>query len=1693
MDTEKFIENGKALGYEGQELREYVREQENKARDERAERRRLETQEAENKRKHEAEEADKQRIQEAEKRQHDKEMLEKQEKVKQDDEKRRQQIEADKEKSKQEEEKRRQQMEADKAKQIKAEEKQHQQMAAEKQKESERSQKEQELEIQRLQKEADRLEKESDKLKLQLALAADREKNASEIAAKEKEQRNFEADQKEKDRLAQIQIGKDKNLSMLEAKKMELDAKADLDIQKRQDQKDVPRHKKYQHVIRHFTKDDNFPAWLKNMERCLREDEVPTDDWAYILKKSLSGEPQKLIENVGERFISSYEYLKEKLLQHFKCDSEGYRVRFRNLTPKSNQTFFDYLTEVEAMLDNWLDAEAVDKSFERFHQMVIKDKIVSSIPTQMAKFLQEQRITSLQDLEEKGTAYFNANRDVFALNAQPEFDVGAATNWSKDTSKKKLTKWKSNKPSQPKSEFNPETSCRYCRRSHSKKVLCDQSPEGKKYLSKHISYASERRKQCAAENRCFCCKIFGHTARYCLCKGKRQYAGAIQSVHEPNQHITTKYMREYMHSLGLDSEEDESNYSPSSSEDEWERQANAYGNSAEIDYSTQTNNCDTCKSFHQKTTLSCGHKIPVADSMANSVSVSEGKLKLYPAIVNGQKVNLLRDTGATLVGIQKDLVQDDAYTGESIICRTFGGTKERYPLALIDLDSAFLSKRLIAAVLPNPCANIILGNVENIKECSEDDIQDWIKEKDIELQGNATTRRQTQIQESLKEQETMEMILPNQTSDETRSKFIKAQKEDESLKQCFDRVDSKKMSGKSASWKFTSRKGILTRLYTKANKTVSQVVLPTIYRTKALDIAHSNPFAGHLGSAKTKARLLYQFYWPGFTQTVKLFCKTCKICQHMSPKGKHPRAYVQPTDLSSRPFQKVAVDIVGPLNTVSDKGNRFILTMVDMCTRWPEAIPLKFITSEAITEAFFHLFSRIGFPEVILSDRGTQFISKATQAVSQMMGIKQVFTTPYNPPANGVCENFNGTLKKMLAKVTDENPSTWDTLLPAILFAYREVPQKSTGYSPFELVYGANPRGPLTIYKELLIGKINDEQNLSNAELVTNLRHKIITACEEAKESLKEAGIQHRFYANRKAKKIVLSPKDQVLLLLPDNSDKLSVLWQGPYEITRKISDVDYEVKIKDKLKVYHINMLKPFTLEDTKPNETDIQTESNDRYDNQVAASLITEKDNDDLQTEIVIPETKSDSSWKDCNVSKSMPTQYKQQLVKLLKEYSSIFSNKPGRTNLIEHEIKVSTESPVRVKPYPIPVHYKAQVEKEIEELEKNGIIVRSNSNYCSPMFIIKKKDDTLRICIDYRQLNAITITDAEPIPSVDDLMLTLAHSKVFSKLDMTKGYYQIPVTKDSRYLTAFAAPQGLFEWVYMPFGLVNAPATFVRMTRLLLKGLSNITTYMDDMCVNNDNYEDHIASLRQVFERIKQANLTIKPAKVDLCFTEIAFLGHNVSKGTITTDDNIISKILKLEVPTTKKQVRSLLGLMNYYAKFIPGFAEKTQLFSTLLGKSYPAKIKWSNELNVAFENLKSLFSQRPILKIANFKLPFILQTDASGTAIAACLLQVYDNVLHPVLYISKKLNQAERNYSTVEKEALAIVYSVLKLKKYLLGRKFLILTDNKPLAILNSKLPKNSRLTRWSLLLQDYSFEIQHVKGIYNCLPDILSRL
>ena len=747
-------------------------------------------------------------------------------------------------------------------------------------------------------------------------------------------------------------------------------------------------------------------------------------------------------------------------------------------------------------------------------------------------------------------------------------------------------------------------------------------------------------------------------------------------------------------------------------------------------------------------------------------------------------------------------------------------------MAKAHINTPFLSGTFTCAILDNPCTDLILGCLPQLKQCTSDEIVAWEKLN----AANATTRADSVKHQDTLQDERLLLLSPTGTDDTSRQKFIEQQKADTSVSPYLKLLKDKAKVTKNASW-FFRLNGILTRYYTTGNHEIQQTVLPEQHRLTVLKIAHESPFAGHLAYDKTRARIQAHFYWPGFCNDIKLFCRSCNVCQQLVRKGKHPTAEVQPSTLASRPFESVAVDIVGPLNQVSSKGNRFILTMVDLCTRWVEAVALKYITSKDVANVFLHLFSRFGFPRTILSDRGTQFISAATQALTKLLGIKQHFTTAYHPASNGIVEKINGDLKHMLAKVTAENPADWDTLLPTVLFAYREIPHSSTGFSPFELVYGANPRGPLTIYHQVLTNSIEIPTPKTPYEMVTETRDKIMKSCVIAKAALERKGQIYRQYANKGARTIELEPDQDILLLLPDKRNLLLTSWQGPFKVVRRISDVDYEISINGHLKIFHVNMLKPYytrketevvTDEQSAPTPSDQTTDIHNAttlvsetgsYDNGNTPSELTEytlstttvlNQVDDDGMELPVPIVDKTATVDSIHIDQGLTDIQRRQLVELVTEYKDLFSDIPGRTDRIEHSILLSDSKPIKCRPYSIPLSYRENLNKEILNLEASGIIQKSTSEYSFPIVLVKKKDSTIRLCMDYRKLNNITKIDAEPIPSCENLILDMSTSKIFSKLDLTKGYWQVPMQVQSMHLTAFSTPLGLYEWRFLPFGL-------------------------------------------------------------------------------------------------------------------------------------------------------------------------------------------------------------------------------------------------------------------------------------------------
>ena len=305
-----------------------------------------------------------------------------------------------------------------------------------------------------------------------------------------------------------------------------------------------------------------------------------------------------------------------------------------------------------------------------------------------------------------------------------------------------------------------------------------------------------------------------------------------------------------------------------------------------------------------------------------------------------------------------------------------------------------------------------------------------------------------------------------------------------------------------------------------------------------------------------------------------------------------------------------------------------------------------------------------------------------------------------------------------------------------------------------------------------------------------------------------------------------------------------------------------------------------------------------------------------------------------------------------------------------------------------------------------------------------VVQKKDGSIRLCVDYRWLNAVSIVDSYPMPRIEDLIDYIGQAKFIRTLDLTNGYWQVPVVEEDRGKTAFTTPFGLFQFQRMPFGLQGAPATFQRMMDRLLEGLREFSgAYLDDLVIFSRSWEEHLQHLGTVFARLWEAGLTAKPKKCQFGMSQCVYLGHVVGEGCVRVEKSKVEAVRGLPTPQTKREVRAFLGLTGYYRRFIPNYASTATPLTDLTRKTEPTTVKWTRECEVAFKKLKELLCSGPVLRTPDFTQPFIVQTDASDRAVGAVLSQAREDGDQPVAFFSKKLLPREENYSTVEKECLA----------------------------------------------------------------------
>ena len=391
------------------------------------------------------------------------------------------------------------------------------------------------------------------------------------------------------------------------------------------------------------------------------------------------------------------------------------------------------------------------------------------------------------------------------------------------------------------------------------------------------------------------------------------------------------------------------------------------------------------------------------------------------------------------------------------------------------------------------------------------------------------------------------------------------------------------------------------------------------------------------------------------------------------------------------------------------------------------------------------------------------------------------------------------------------------------------------------------------------------------------------------------------------------------------------------------------------------------------------------------------------------------------------------------LVAQFQDVFAMEDeelGATHLARHHIDTGDAEPIKQYARRIPHSLRMEVRDLVNDMLDRGIITPSTSLWASPIVLVRKKDGSYRFCVDYRKLNAVTRTEAFPLPRIDDYLDTLAGARYFSTLDLASGFWQVVMGANSVMKTTFATHEGAYQFRVMPFGLKNAPTTFQWLMQQVLAGLPTTVcmSYIDDILVVGKTLGEHLDNLQTVLKRLCKAGLKLKPSKCSLLKREVVYLGFVVSRNGVKADHSKVAAVQDFPRPDTVKKLRSFLGLSSYYRRFIPGYAKIAHPLHELTSTN--KEFIWTDDCEEAFKRLKSCLVAAPVLRFPDLGQPYILETDASAKGLGAVLAQCgEDGKIHPIASASHTTQGAERNYGSSELEALAVVWATRHFRHYL----------------------------------------------------------
>ena len=862
---------------------------------------------------------------------------------------------------------------------------------------------------------------------------------------------------------------------------------------------------------------DKMDSYLSRFEKYATANKWDKNVWAAYLSALLKGRALDVYDRLSTEDAADYDKLKDALLKNFDMTERGFRKKFRYSRPERSETFIQFSSRLCSYLNKWLTMAKVEKSFEAVCDFMARDQFLEACSRELFVHLKPKAFENLDAMAKEADLFAEARGGVFSCVNKGQRDNNKGAAQSKPESK----------PS-----GKPEIKCGICGKGHLT-IRCYKNPDRKQAYSAEVASGSSGSK--------------GSNSDY---GGENEQGTQIKSEESESSRgrgYTRGRGRGYFRGRG-------------------KTDGAPRGGGHQMSFCKTEVNRDTddgIESIYQS-------KI---DSSLNSDSnVKEGvcyflksRLPTAEGTVNGRNVEVLRDTGCTCCTVKRSLVSDDQLIGKESYVTLIDETTQKYPLAVIDVDCPFFTGKTEALCMEDTLYDLVIGNIDGSK------LPDM-----SHFSAAAVTRSQAKQSENA----CRKLKVPDQIINEDKEALKQAQATDPNLDSIRGRVESGSITVSRGlnrgETKFVRKKDLLYRQFTKGNKVTLQLVVPVGFREKVLRLAPETLLTGHLGIKKTLDRVVSEFFWPGVCGDVARFCKSCDICQRTIQKGRVTKVPLGKMPLIDTPFKRVAVDIVGPIEPRSDKKSRYILTMIDYATRYPEAVALPSIETERVAEALIAMFSRVGIPSEMLMEHESRVTIEVMNEVSRLLSLQQLTTTiPYRPYSKGPVERFHAMLKRVLLTMCAERPNDWDKYLPALLFAVREVPKESLGFSPFELLYGRNVRGPMQILRELWSVEETDEHARLTYQYVIDLRERLEKTCKLAQDNVRKLDLKQNAFYDKRARSRKFDVGDKVLLLLLSESNKVLLQWNGPYEVLEVVNAMNYKINVKGVVNTYPVNMLK--------------------------------------------------------------------------------------------------------------------------------------------------------------------------------------------------------------------------------------------------------------------------------------------------------------------------------------------------------------------------------------------------------------------------------------------------------------------------------------------------------------------------------------